>query len=129
MPDHINDPSIPDQDAPFSNMVRDDDYVFLSGLVAPDLEGGEAVVGDITAETRLVMTAIKRLLASVGLETADVVRVEVHLVDLDDMDEMNAVYGGYFADGQAPARTTTQSNKLAGGAGVEITCMARVRGD
>jgi enamine deaminase RidA (YjgF/YER057c/UK114 family) len=44
------------------------------------------------------------------------------------MDEMNAVYGGFFADGQAPARTTTQSTKLAGGAGVEITCMARVRG-
>jgi 2-iminobutanoate/2-iminopropanoate deaminase len=74
------------------------------------------------------VTAIKRLLASVGLETADVVRVEVHLVDLDDMDEMNAVYGGFFVDGQAPARTTTQSTKLAGGAGVEITCMARVRG-
>lgn len=127
MPDHINVPNLPAPTAPFSHMVRDEDYVFLSGIVAPDLEGGDAVVGDIGAETGLIMTAIEGLLASAGLETADVVRVEVHLVDLDDMDEMNAVYGSFFADGQAPARTTTQSAKLAGGGGVEITCMARVR--
>ena len=56
MPDHINDPGMPIHTAPFSTMVRDDNYVFLSGLVATDMEGGETVFGDIADETRLVMT-------------------------------------------------------------------------
>jgi len=129
MPDHINDPGMPIHTAPFSTMVRDSDYVFLSGLVATDMEGGEAVVGDIADETRLVMTTIKRLLASVGLDMEDIVRVEVHLTDLDDMDAMNAVFGAFFAADKRPARTTTQSAKLAGGSNVEVTCMARVRKD
>ena len=127
MPDHINDPGMPIHTAPFSTMVRDDNYVFLSGLVATEMEGGETVFGDIADETRLVMTTIRRLLASVGLDMEDIVRVDVHLTDLDDMDAMNAIFGPFFAEGKRPARTTTQSAKLAGGSSVEITCMARIR--
>jgi 2-iminobutanoate/2-iminopropanoate deaminase len=127
MPDHINHPAIETGDAPFSVIVRDDRYVFLSGIVATDMNGGAKVVGDIAAETRLVMTTIRQLLASVDLAMEDIVRVEVHLTDLDDMKAMNAVYHEFFAERQEPARTTTQSGKLAGGSNVEITCMARLR--
>jgi 2-iminobutanoate/2-iminopropanoate deaminase len=129
MPDHINDPGMPIHTAPFSTLVRDNNYVFLSGLVATDMEGGQAVVGDIAKETHLVMTMIKRLLASIGLNMEDIVRVDVHLTDLNDMDAMNVIYGAFFAEGKKPARTTTQSAKLAGGSSVEVTCMAQIRED
>jgi 2-iminobutanoate/2-iminopropanoate deaminase len=100
MPDHINDSGMPIHTAPFSTMVRDDNHVFLSGLVATDMEGGQAVVGDIAKETHLVMTMIKRLLASVGLNMEDIVRVDVHLTDLNDMDAMKVIYGALFAEGK-----------------------------
>jgi len=75
------------------------------------------------------MTTIKRLLASVSLDMEDIVRVDLHLTDLDEMDAMNVIYGAFFVEGKKPARTTTESAKLAGGSSVEVTCMARIRED
>ena len=122
-----NDPALPPPSAPFSHLVEDPDYVHLSGLVASDLPGGAALVGDVAAETERVMTGIAALLETVGLELSDLVRVQVHLVELDEMPEMNRVYAKFFADGALPARTCTQSAKLADGCRVEITATARRR--
>lgn len=124
---HVNDPDLPMPTAPFSQMVLDENYAFLSGIVASDIPGGEEAIGDIAAETRVVMTSILKLLASADLDMADVVRSDVHLVDFDEIEAMNTVYATFFAKGRLPARTTTQSDKLAGGGRVEITCMARRR--
>ncbi len=65
MPEHKNFSDDIKIDAPFSNMVLDDNYVFLSGLVAADVEAGLAVLGDIRAETEMVMATIKFLLGQV----------------------------------------------------------------
>ena len=127
MPEHRNYPNDIKIDAPFSNLVIDDDYVYLSGLVAADVEEGLAVLGDIQAETEVIMKTIRFLLGQVDLDMSDMVRCDVHLTDLDNMDVMNVAYGGYFEAGAYPARTTTQSEALFGGSGVEITCVARRR--
>ena len=127
MPEPKNFPNDIKIDAPFSNMVLDDNYVFLSGLVAADVEAGLAVLGDIRAETGMVMETIKFLLGQVGLDMSAIVRCDVYLTDLSDMDAMNEVYGGFFETGSYPARTTTQSGALFGGSRVEVTCMARRR--
>ncbi len=127
MPEHKNFPGDIKIDAPFSNLVLDDNYVFLSGLVAADVEEGLAVLGDIQAETEVVMKTIKFLLGKVGLDMTDIVRCEVYLTDLSQMDAMNEVYGRFFKAGLYPARTTTQSGALFGGSRVEMTCMARRR--
>ena len=127
MIDRWNHPGWKPPVAPFSHVVVDGSYAFLSGLLAADLPGGEAAIGDIRAETRLVMAAIGDLLARLDLSFADLVRVDVHLTDLEEMAEMNAVYAGYFSETALPARTCTESPKLFGGCRVEITAMARLR--
>jgi len=53
------------------------------------------------------------------------VKVEVHLADLDDFDAMDAAYREFFADGAYPVRTTTESKRLFGDSKVEITCQVR----
>jgi len=126
MPEHIQDAAMLTRTAPYSDIVRDRDDVFLSGIVATDVEGGAEVVGDIAGETRIVMETVQRLLATVNLAMADIVRVDIHLTDLDDMEAMNAVYRTFFPEAGLPARTTTQSARLAGGSNIEITCMARI---
>lgn len=122
---HHNEPWLDTLDAPFSHAVIDDHYVFMAGLVAADVPGGLEAIGDITAETRVVLEAISRVLADLGTSMARVVRVDVHLTDLEDMDVMNAVYAEYFPDRLFPARTCTESPALAGGSNLEITCIAR----
>ena len=127
MPQHRNFPDMIEIGAPFSNVVVDGDYAFLSGLVAADTKEGQAVLGDVAAETEVVMRTIRALLTGVRLQMEDIVRCDVHLTDLADMHAMNEVYGRFFEEGAYPARTTTQSGALFGGSKVEITCVARMR--
>ena len=127
MPDYHNDVTLPMPLFPGSHMVIDDDYVFLSGLTAEDIQSGETVLGDMAEETRLVMRSLQRMLASVGCDMADVVRVDVHVTDLDLIRDMDAAYAEFFEAHRYPARTCTQSPRLYGGAHVEITVMARRR--
>ena len=103
----------------------DDCYAYLSGLVAADFPAGLDALGDTAAETRAVLGAIGRILDEIELGRERIVRVDVHLADLDDFDAMDAAYREFFADGRYPARTTTESPRLFGGSRVEITCQAR----
>ena len=100
----------------------DDRYAFLAGLVAADFPAGVQALGDVTAETRAVLAAIGDILDELQLDRANMVKVEVHLANLDDFDAMDAAYREFFADGEYPARTTTESPHLFGGSKVEITC-------
>ena len=119
--------SIPESNAPFSQIVLDDRYAYFAGLVAADFPHGLAVLGDVSAETRVVMGAISDMLEEVGLNFEDVVKAEVHLADLSDFDAMDAAYREYFPPKVYPARTTTESPKLFGGSKVEVTVHARLR--
>jgi 2-iminobutanoate/2-iminopropanoate deaminase len=112
--------------SPFSHMVIDGSYAFLSGIVASDLPGGAAAHGDIAREAQLVMTAIRGALAQIGLGMEHIVRVEVHLTDIGRMPELDRVYARFFPSGALPARTCTQSGGLAGGSNLEITVTVRL---
>ena len=124
---HIQPQAVPESEAPFSQIVLDDTYAHLSGLVAADFPEGRAVLGDVGEETRSVLNAIGRILGEIGLEMDHIVRVDVHLASLEDFDAMDAAYREFFQNGRYPARTTTESPRLFGGSRVEITCMVRVK--
>ena len=118
--------AVPASKAPFSQVVMDDHYAFLSGLVAADFPEGRAVLGDVGAETRAVLTAIRDILPEIDLGMEHLVRVDVHLANLDDFDAMDNAYREFFDAGKQPARTTTESKRLFGSSLVEITGQARL---
>lgn len=112
---------------PFSHAVTDGDYAFLSGLLASDAVEPGVELGDIAAETRVVMELLKGVLARLGLDFGDVVRVTVYMTDLDQVEAMNAVYLDYVDAERPPARTCVGVARLQGGSHVEIDCIARLR--
>jgi len=126
MPEFRNVPDMPPPGFPGSHMVIDAPYIHVSGLVATDVEPGFAGHGDIRAETEKVLSALDHMLASAGSGLAHVVRVDVHLADLADIDALDAIYAGFFTEGRYPARTCTESPHICGGCRVEITVMARL---
>jgi len=103
----------------------DDQYAFLSGLVAADFPAGLEVLGDVAAETRAVLATIGSILDELQLSKDRMVKVEVHLANLDDFDAMDTAYREFFAGNAHPARTTTESKRLFGDSKVEITCQVR----
>lgn len=121
-----NDSELSPPPFPGSHMVLDDNYVFVSGLVAADIvDASDPAMGDVAAETRLVLAALRRMLETVGCGMNRVVRADVHLADLDDMEAMNTVYREFFETDRCPTRTCTESPRLFGGSRVEITLLAR----
>lgn len=125
MPTFMNDPTMPTPSFPGSHMVIDDHYVFISGLTAVDLSNGHVARGDIKEETRLIMRALSRMLETEGGSLADIVRVDIHLTDLNAIEDMDTVYAEHFKPGRYPARTCTESPNICGGGNVEITVMAK----
>ena len=117
---------MPDSHAPFTQVVIDDTYAHLAGIVAADFPQGQSVLGDAKNETHAVMTLIENILAELNLGFSQVVRVDVHLASLDDFDAMDAAYREFFEHGKYPARTTTESVHLFGDSLVEMTCMVRL---
>lgn len=108
---------------PFYSMARRaGDTLYLSGF--GPVENGEVVGKDIAEQTRFTMDAIKRVLESEGASFANVMRVNVFLLDMDDRDGFNAAYMEYFDGGPMPTRRLIGAGDMYKGILVEIDCIA-----
>jgi 2-iminobutanoate/2-iminopropanoate deaminase len=112
---------------PYCHAVIDGDHAFLSGQLSDDARHRTVKIGDIADETRAAMELLQGVLADLGLDFSDVVKVNVYMSDLDEFERMNEVYAGFFPDGKFPARTTVGVARLLFGCRVEIDCIAHLR--
>src|SRR5215204_6327227 len=88
---------------PFYSMARRaGDTLYLSGF--GPVEDAVVVGPTIVEQTRFTMDAIKRVLESEGASFANVMRVNVFLLNMDDRDGFNATYMEYFSGGPMPTR-------------------------
>lgn len=108
----------------YSDAVLVDGFLFVSGQAAVDFETSQFVLGTIEEETKRTLDNIKAIVEAAGATMDDIVKCTVHLADINEFDQYNEVYSGYFTKIK-PARTTVQS-VLAEGIKVEIDCMAKV---
>lgn len=108
---------------PFYSMARRaGDTLYLSGF--GPVENGEVVGKDITEQTRFTMNAIKATLESEGASFAQVVRVNVFLLNMADRDGFNAAYMEFFDGGPMPTRRLVGAGDMYKGILVEIDCIA-----
>ncbi|HET9033716.1 MAG TPA: Rid family detoxifying hydrolase [Dokdonella sp.] len=110
---------------PFSQAVRVDHTLYLSGQIGTDSKTGKLVEGGIETESRQAMQNIKDLLGGHGHSMADLVKCTVMLADIKDWPAFNKVYRSFF-DGRYPARSAFAGSGLALGARVEVECIAVV---
>jgi len=108
---------------PYSQAIRADKFVFVSGQLPIDPATGEFAGADITAQTRQSLTNIKNILESDGLSMKNVVKVTVLLQNIADFAAMNEVYATFF-EGDCPARAAFAVAALPKGAQVEIEVIA-----
>jgi 2-iminobutanoate/2-iminopropanoate deaminase len=108
---------------PFSQGIRINGLLFLSGQVGLEPATGKLVPGGIRAETEQVLRNLAAVLEAAGKTFADVVRAGVFLTDIGDFSAMNAVYEKQFIQ-PYPARTTIAVAALPLGARVEIDLVA-----
>ena len=92
--------------APYSVATEANGFVFISGQVALDRNGGPTP-DDVVDQARLIMNNIGSILQDLGLGFSDIVKTTVFLSDIADFGRMNEVYGSFF-DADPPARSTFQ---------------------
>ena len=116
----------PNPAMPFSEAVRVDNMLYLSGQLGYDAATRKLVEGGITGETKKTMENIKATLEKYGSSLPEVVKCTVFLADIKEWAAMNEVYVTYFPE-NPPARSALGSSGLALGARTEIECMATIK--
>jgi 2-iminobutanoate/2-iminopropanoate deaminase len=115
----------PFQGAPYSQAIKVNGFVFVSGQLALRPGDKELSGGDIGAQTEQVFANLRAILEEAGSSLDNLVKTTVFLQNLDDFAGMNEVYSKHVGD-RPPARSTVEVAKLPSGALVEIEAVALV---
>lgn len=108
---------------PYSQAVKTNGFLFISGQIPLDLISGQIVYGGAESQTYQVLNNIKAILEHEKLGFADVVKTTIFLADMDDFDVVNKVYAKFFTAEQ-PARSCVQVAALPRNVNVEIETIA-----
>lgn len=112
---------------PYSAAVVSGGMVYTAGQIGmtPD---GKLVEGGVEVEARQVLENLQKILRAAGTDLSHVIKATIYLADVADFAVVNKVYGGFFAEGEYPARETVGVAALPLGARVEISAVAVIPG-
>ncbi|WP_158856025.1 RidA family protein [Lunatibacter salilacus] len=108
---------------PYSQAVKVNGTLFVSGQIALDPETGELVNENITEETHAVMKNLDAILQAADYTFSDVVKCSIFVRDMNEFGTINEAYGRYFKS-DPPARETVEVSMLPKDVQVEISCIA-----
>ena len=103
----------------YSQAVKVDNTVYISGQIPLDPASMEVVEGGIAAEITRVFDNLKAVSDASGGSLADVVKLNIFLVDLGNFPTVNEVMAQYFEE-PYPARAAIGVAALPKGVGVEM---------
>jgi 2-iminobutanoate/2-iminopropanoate deaminase len=108
---------------PYSQAVKANGFIFVSGQIPLDPKTQSLIEGDIAKQTERVLENLKGIVEAAGSSLDRVVKTTVFLSDMNDFAKMNEVYARYFT-ASAPARATVQVARLPRDVKVEIELIA-----
>ena len=110
---------------PYSQAIKANGFVFVSGQIPIDPQTGEFVAGGIAEQTARVLKNLTAVLEAAGSSLERVVKTTVFLADMKEFAGMNEVYKDFFPS-PPPARSTVAAAGLPRDARVEIEAVALV---
>ncbi|HEY9777951.1 MAG TPA: RidA family protein [Planktothrix sp.] len=108
---------------PYSQAIKCNGMIFVSGQIPLEPSSGQLVTGTIGEQARRVLTNISAILQEGGSSLDRVVKTTVYLKDMNDFEAMNAVYAEFFSSTK-PARATVQVSRLPKDVSIEIDAIA-----
>jgi 2-iminobutanoate/2-iminopropanoate deaminase len=119
----ISTKDAPQAIGPYSQAIRANGFVFVSGQIPTDPATQQIIVGDVAAQTERVLKNLAAILKAAGSGLEKVVRSTVYLKNMGDFGAMNEVYGRHFTSAP-PARATVEAARLPKDVLVEIDVIA-----
>ena len=108
---------------PYSQAIKVENLLFLSGQISINPETNEFIDGDIEIQTEQVLKNVKAILEAGNSVLEDVVKVTIYLQDLKDFVLVNKIYSKYF-ENSLPARVCIEVSSLPKNAKLEIDAIA-----
>jgi 2-iminobutanoate/2-iminopropanoate deaminase len=108
---------------PYSQAIKANGFVFISGQIPLDPATQELIHGEVAAQTERVLQNLSGILKAAGSSLQQVVKTSVFLKSMSDFANMNEVYSRYFNQAP-PARSTVEVARLPKDVLVEIDVIA-----
>ena len=108
---------------PYSQAVKANGFVFISGQIALNPASGQLVEGGIAEQTERVLENLRGIVEASGSSMHKAVKVSVFLKDMNDFAAMNETYARFFPSAP-PARSTVEVARLPRDVRVEIDLIA-----
>lgn len=121
----ISTPNAPKAIGPYSQAIKANGFVFVSGQVAFDPATGNLISGGIEQQTEQVLKNLSAILQAAGSGFDKVVKTSVFLKNMSEFAQMNEIYAKFFT-GTPPARSTVEVARLPRDVSVEIDVIALV---
>ena len=119
----ISTRNAPQAIGPYSQAIKANGFIFVSGQIAIDPATQQVITGDVADQTDRVLRNVSEILKAAGSGLGKVVRSTVFLKNMSEFAAMNEVYGKYFSSAP-PARSTVEVGRLPKDLLVEIDVMA-----
>ena len=123
----ISTPAAPQAIGTYSQAIRVQRAVYVSGQIPLDPATGQLVAGDVEVQIRRVFDNLKAIAHAAGRTLDDAVRVTIYLTDLGNFPIVNKVMAEYLRE-PYPSRVTVGVGALPRGAQVEIDCILQRAG-
>lgn len=123
MKDIISTAHGPKAIGPYSQAIRANGFIFVSGQVAFDPATGQLIEADIAEQTDRVMKNLKAIVEAAGSSLDKAVKTTVFIKDMNEFAKMNEAYARYFPS-NPPARSTVEVARLPRDVRVEIDLIA-----
>lgn len=120
----ITTPDAPAPIGPYNQAILSGNTLYTSGQIAINPKTGELEIGDIKAETKLVMENLKAVLKAADMTFEHAIKTTIFISDMNNFSLINEVYGQYFDNETAPARETVEVANLPKFVNVEISMIA-----
>ena len=114
---HTNE--APEAIGTYSQAVRHQGLVFISGQIPLVPESMEIVEGGIEAQIRRVFENLSAICSAAGGSLDDIVKLTVFLTDLGNFPQVNEIMGQFFS-APYPARAAVEVSALPKGVDVEM---------
>lgn len=108
---------------PYSQAIKANGFIFISGQIALDPKTNQLVEADIRVQTERVLENLKGIVEAAGSSFDRVVKTTVFLKDMGEFAAMNEVYARFFPK-EPPARATVEVARLPRDVRVEIDLIA-----
>ncbi len=107
----------------YSQATTNGSLLFTAGQIPLTPDGELLADESIATQTERALDNLVAVLEEGGASPEDVLKVTVFLADIEDFEEMNETYAGYFDD-EPPARSAVEVGNLPKGVGVEVEAIA-----